>query len=65
MSSGRPSRRRGVASSMAVRSASSVSTVSSAEVAIEPVAIPLTRMCGARSAAMSRVRWLRAAFAVP
>ena len=44
---------------------SSVSTVSSALVAIEPTAIALTRIFGARSAAMSRVMCVSAAFAVP
>ena len=65
MSSGSPSRFTGVRLTISLRIAVVVSTVSSAEVATEPTAIPLTRIFGARSAAMSRVMWLSAALAVP
>ena len=65
MSSGSPRRRSGVLASIAVRSPSSVRTMSSALVAVEPTAIALTRMRGAHSVAISRVRWVSAALAVP
>ena len=65
MSSTSPNRLSGVRSTISVRSSSMVSTTSRAEVATEPTAIPFTRTRGARSAAISRVRWARAALAVP
>ena len=65
MSSASPRRFNGVPATISVRIASSVSTVSSALVAIDPTAIALTRTFGARSAAMSRVMWVSAALAVP
>jgi hypothetical protein len=50
---------------MVVRSPSSCRTMSSADVAIEPTAMALTRIFGARSWAASRVQCDRPALAVP
>ena len=65
MSSGSPNILSGVPSIMALRMTSSVSTVSSADVATDPTAMAFTRTRGARSAASSRVMWVSAPFAVP
>jgi hypothetical protein len=46
-------------------SGSLLTTMSSALVAIEPGATPLTRTLGAQSAASNRVMWASAALAVP
>ena len=42
-----------------------VSTVSRAEVAVEPTAMAFTRIFGARSSARSFVKWVMAPLAVP
>ncbi len=65
MSSTWPSRLSGVAFSMAVRSSSLDITMSSAEVAVEPTPMALTRMRGARSREARRVYCSRAPFTVP
>jgi len=65
MSATSPIRPSGVAASIARRVGSCFATTSSALVSTEPTAIALTRTCGARSAAASRVQCASAAFAVP
>ncbi len=65
MSSGSPIRCSGVTDSIAALVSASDATNSSAEVITEPTAIALTRMCGARSRAASRVQCASAALAVP
>ena len=55
MSSVAPSRRSGVAASIAVRISSFAITMSSADVATEPTAIAFIRTRGARSCAASSV----------
>ncbi|MNR63482.1 hypothetical protein D3C85_1858120 [compost metagenome] len=54
----------GVLASMASRMAAGI-TPFSASVNVGPGATALTRICGAKSWASRRVRWLRAALAVP
>ena len=65
MSSDSPRRRSGVFDTISACSGSLVSTISSAEVAIEPGATPFTRTFGAQSAASSLVMCASAALAVP
>ena len=65
MSSTVPRRPSGVASIMACSSSGICSTMSSAEVAIEPGEMELTRILGARSWAMCRVSLMSAPLAVP
>ncbi|SKT83106.1 Uncharacterised protein [Mycobacteroides abscessus subsp. abscessus] len=55
MSAGSPSRCRGVFCSSVLRISSLPATTSSAEVRMEPGAMPLTRMRGLRSIAAVRV----------
>ena len=62
---GRPSRFTGVRRTISSWISWLSSTISSALVATEPTAIALTRTFGARSAAISRVMCVSAAFAVP
>ena len=65
ISLGSPIRRRGVTASMAVRMASSRTTMSRADVAADPTATAFTRIRGAKSRAARRVQCASAAFAVP
>ena len=65
MSSASPRRRIGVFATISSCSGSLVTTMSSALVAIEPGATPLTRTLGAQSAASRRVMCASAALAVP
>jgi hypothetical protein len=64
-SQGSPIRRSGVACSICRRSASSVSTMSSAEVAAAPTAIALIRILGARPATARRAVVRRGGLGVP